>query len=342
MAIVKGYCTNCNKNDEVRRIFDVNPDVRFCYCPHCGKKYRPRFAIANYQKVITKYVRKATFYLKNAGEPQLAYALYAYVLELEPTNLDAKIGRLLSLAYLSTVRRERFTEVLELLELTPELFRTHAFKDRYLIFLLALERCTVNYLIHLKKALTLKNCFFDTECIKLYYNHIKAMISLKRFIASEFSLLDAEDRAKEVNESIKEFEKEYKVTTITCDGQEHYFANFGRSGDPLITNGRYNSAYKLDKYRLSTLDARNKKLRLIKENIFTLRYHHMFKVFSTSFVYMALFGVVAIASFITYFSVRQYQNSIVFLVLGILASVGILTFLALRLIFGQMLKKPRI
>ena len=42
MAIKKGYCTNCNKHDESRRIFDVNSEARVCYCPHCGKKYRPK------------------------------------------------------------------------------------------------------------------------------------------------------------------------------------------------------------------------------------------------------------------------------------------------------------
>ena len=103
MALKKGYCISCNKNDETRRIFDVNPSVSYCHCPHCGKRYRPKVAIALYQKVIARYLRRAFFFLRNVGNPKRAYGIFAYVLELEPSNKAARMGRVLSLAYLSTI-----------------------------------------------------------------------------------------------------------------------------------------------------------------------------------------------------------------------------------------------
>ena len=81
MAMKKGFClsTVCNKREEVRRIFDVNSEAQFCYCPYCGKKYRPKVAIFNYEKRITRYDKKAKFFLKNVGQPLYAYNLFAYV-----------------------------------------------------------------------------------------------------------------------------------------------------------------------------------------------------------------------------------------------------------------------
>ena len=96
MAMKKGFClsTVCNKREEVRRIFDVNSETQFCYCPYCGKKYRPKVAIFNYEKRITRYDKKAKFFLKNVGQPLYAYNLFAYVLELEPTVNVLEFGAL--------------------------------------------------------------------------------------------------------------------------------------------------------------------------------------------------------------------------------------------------------
>ncbi len=89
----KGFCTGtgCNNREEVRRIFEVNSEAQFCYCPYCGKKYRPKVAIFNYEKRITRYNKKAKFFLLNVGQPLYAYNLFAYVLELEPENKTAKL-----------------------------------------------------------------------------------------------------------------------------------------------------------------------------------------------------------------------------------------------------------
>lgn len=342
MAMKRGYCTNCNKNEETRRIFELNPDVKFCFCPHCGKKYKPRVAMANYKRVIQKYNLRATYLLKNAGEYVDAYHLFAYVLELESYNKYAKLGRLLSLAYLSTVRRNRFIEVNEMLNMEKEEFRGTKYKQEYTIFLLALNKCTVDYLTSVKNKLTLHSYFFDIDCAKLYYKHLRDAIILKRVIAAEFSNIDEESYATKVTNSIKDFEKEYNNTIITADGQDHYFANFAKSGEPLITNGRRKIKTKLDKYRLSTLNKEDKKLRIISDNVFNLKYRHMHRLVGKSIVLIVLLTIIAGGFLGGYFPLMKNSASLALLVFAIIFAVGALTLLTLRLLFISLLKKPHI
>ena len=138
--------------------------------------------LENYKKTIDKYNRKAYFYLRHAGEYRLGYDLFAYVLELEPTNRTAKLGRLLSLANLSTTRRNRFTEVRELMDIERPLFHDKTFTREYTAYLISLNSCIDVYCMLLRKNLTIKDYFYDVACIKLYYRHIADAILLKRMI----------------------------------------------------------------------------------------------------------------------------------------------------------------
>lgn len=340
----KGYCTNCNKDNEGRRIFDVNSDVRFCYCPHCGKKYRPRVAIANYNRVIHKYLHRAHFFLCNAGEVQYAYNLYAYVLELEPTNKTAKIGRLLSLAFLSTVRRNRFTEVKQLLEIEKDQFHEKVFAhEEYNEFLIHLENCTETYLNNVKKALTLKGYFYDVECIKLYFKHIKDVIDLRRLIVSELMVIGVSANLSIISYETKDLEKEYNLTCFTVDGQDHSLAHFAKNGDPIIVNGVKQVETNLHRYRMSTLDENNKKkLNVIPERVFPIIYARLFRTYEMSLGLAIANVAIAITLFIFYIALRGRACEPYILALAIIFAVIGLSFLTMRILFGITLKKQRL
>ena len=277
MANKKGYCIKCNKNDEVRRIFDVNSDTRYCHCPHCGKRYRPKVAIHNYQRVISHYLKRANFYLRNVGEVKNAYFLFAYVMDLEPENKSAKLGRLLSLAYLSTLRRNRFIEVEEMLRIEKEAFHGVTFKKQYSDFLISLNFCIDTYMEGVKKALTLKTYYFDVDCIKLLFKHNKDALSLKRLINDELSICEEEKLSSQVAKTFKKYEGLYNQTLITADGFEHHFASFTNKGEPLLTSGNVKRGdVDLSRYRLSTLDSTNKKLKHISDKVYTVKYLRMY------------------------------------------------------------------
>ena len=337
----KGYCTNCNKHDESRRIFDVNSEMRFCYCPHCGKKYRPRIAIFNYERTINKYLRKAYFYLKNAGETLLAYNLFAYVLELEPTNRTAKFGRLLSLCYLSTLRRNRFKEVRELLSIEKEVFHMRNDLDEYAAFLISLNHCIDDYVVRMKRKLTFRDYFYDVDCSRLYFYHLVDAIELKRLIAEELSIIDVEKQSARVHDSIKELETNFQLSFFTVDGQEHRLMNFAKSGEPLIVNGkRKEDATRFERYRMCTLDPNNKKLRLLSEPVFSQTNLHMFKFFRVSVGFFIGLLAAAIALFVFYFIYMHKEFATLLLALALTFGALAAAFIALRLIFSFRLKKP--
>ena len=341
MAMKKGYCTNCNRDDEVRRIFDVNSDARWCYCPHCGKKYKPSVVIENYKKTIDKYNRKAYFYLRHAGEYRLGYDLFAYVLELEPTNRTAKLGRLLSLANLSTTRRNRFTEVRELMDIERPLFHDKTFTREYTAYLISLNSCIDVYCMLLRKNLTIKDYFYDVACIKLYYRHIADAILLKRMIVEECSTIGEEKLSAKVSDSIKDLENTYNKVNFTADGQDHYLANFTKTGDPLITNGRRKIDTKLARYRLSTLDTKDKKLNIISENVFgkvRLRTYHAFK--SSLPVSIILF-ILFVGALITYLCLKNNPNTLPILISAIICGFFSISFIVLRVLCYMVLKRPK-
>lgn len=343
MSIKKGYCTKCNKHDETRRIFDVNTDAKICHCPHCGKTYKPKMAVQNYERALSKYLRRGYYFLKNVGNPQTAYATFAHVLELDPKNKTAKLGRLLSLAYISTLRRNRFLEVKELLLMDSEIFKAHGIRREYTAFLLGLHRCVADYMTRAKKKLTLKDYFYDVNCLKLYYHLIPDALEILRVTSNELSMIEEEKFASNVNDSIKLLENEYNLSFFTVDGQEQHLVNFTKTGEPLIVNGRKKEdTTKLQRYRMATLDTNNKKLRQIDDQIFTRVYHKMHKMMKAALALFIVSLVVGAAILVVYFIFIKNAAALIALIFAIIFGAVALGFLGIRLIFQYILRKPKI
>ena len=341
MALKKAYCYHCNKHDEQRRIFDVNAEAKYCYCPHCGKKYFTKVAMSNYDHRISHYNKRARFFLRNVVESSYSYSLYGYVLELEPENLTAKLGRLLSLAYMSTLRRDKFVEVKEMINISNDEFKLVKNRKKYHEFLDSLNACVDEYVARVKKSLTFHGYFYDTDCIKLYFTHLKRAIDLKRLIAAEFSDICLNTSYADVTKSIKIIEKYYDEVCFTVDGRDHYFANFTKTGDILITDGMQNKDTKLSKYRMATLDPKNKKLIVLKERVFPGMGIKMFNLFEKCFVFAGLLLSLAVVALIFYLIFRALSFSPILLSIFIVFTVFGLSFIGLRLILGFILKKPR-
>ena len=343
MSMKKGYCTACKTSDESRRIFDVNSDVKYCYCPRCMKRYRPKVAIHNYDRTIHHYLRRASFFLKNAGEPKYAYNLYAYVLELEPTNKKAKLGRMLSLAFLSTLRRNRFREVKEMLMIEKDLFESQYIRKDYSSFLILLDTCINKYLYRSKKKLTIKGYFYDGECFKLHLSNLNSAIELKRLIVSELSGINEEKHAAFVSDFIKKLEAEYNKSVLTVNGEELHLANFTKDKQPLITSSMSKKSVdeKVKRYRPGTLDPNNKKLRYLKDGVFSKNRHYVYTAFKYSLSLLIITGIVAISSLVVFFILHSYWFRVFFMVAFIVFIVMTGALIALRFIFQMILKKPR-
>ena len=341
MAMKKGYCINCNKHDEQRRIFDVNSEARWCYCPRCGKKYPPKVAIANYERMINHYLRRAKFFLKNVVESTYSYSLYGYILELEPENSNAKLGRLLSLAFMSTLRRNRFLEVKELLDMSKDEFHLVRNRKEYCSFLKSLDKCLNEYIERVRKILSTHSYFYDTDCLKLYYQHVRDTIMLKRTIVAEFSEIQQKDQFEKVSESIKELESKYKEVFYTVDGVDHYFANFTKKGDVLITDGQKKIDVKLTKRKMYSLDAKNKKTKVFKERVFPGMGITLFNIFEKCFIIAGTLLALSVIALVFYLIFIKLSFSPILLSIFIVFSVFGVGFIALRLLIGIILKRPR-
>ena len=344
MAMKRGFCTGtgCNNREEVRRIFEVNSEAQFCYCPYCGKKYRPKVAIFNYEKRITKYNKKAKFFLMNVGEPLYAYNLFAYVLELESWNRTAKLGRLLSLAYLSTLRRNRFNEVRVLLELArDDVKETKTMANKYSNFLDNLNECASEYIDRVRKKLTFRNYFYNGDCLKLFFVNLRDTITLKRFLAGEYSANGDKREAQKTFDEIKKLELAYNEVIYTVDGIDHSFTNFTKAGDPLISQGRKRIDTKLSKFRMSTLDKNDKKLIYIKDTVFSTTFIRIYHLYDKAYVFSIINGAIGIGCMAAWLSLLKMKIAPLFLALFIFFTVLGLSFIALRIIFGYILKKPR-
>ena len=342
MALKKGYCTNCNKNDETRRIFDVNPSASYCHCPHCGKKYRPKVAINNYNRVLARYLKRAFFFLRNVGDARRAYGIFAYILELEPSNSAARMGRLLSLSYLSSLRRNRFKEAKELLLMDVEQFREERIRKEYAAFLLELSKCTDEYIFRVEKKLTFRDYFYDVDCLKLYYKNMEDVIDIKRIIVNELSLIDEEKMVEIVSNSIKNLEDIFKTSVFTADGKEQKLVNFGKSGEPLIVNGyQRRDTTKILRYRMSTLDPNNKKATLIKDVVFSRTYIKMFNAMQASVALIIASTLIALVALIIYLVFIKNVHILVALIIAIAFGVIGVSLVIMRLIFSSILTKKR-
>lgn len=58
-TLKKAYCTHCKTENELNRIFEVNPDAEICYCPFCMTELKPKEAIDDYNYFISQKVLKA-------------------------------------------------------------------------------------------------------------------------------------------------------------------------------------------------------------------------------------------------------------------------------------------
>ena len=338
----KGYCTACKTHDEARRIFEVNSETKYCYCPRCLKKYRPRVAIHNYERTIKHYIHRANYFLKNTGEAKLAYNLFAYTLELEPSNRSAKLGRMLSLAYISTLRRNRFLEIKEMLMIEKDLFQSQYIRKEYIAFLINLDLCINKYINRSKKRITIKKYFYDAECFKLYLKNINDAIELKRLIINELSNVEEEKWASQTAESIKILEAEYNKPVVAVNGDELHLVNFTKEKEPLIATGPKKKKVdeKVKKYRMASLTP-DKKLRYIDDIVFSKVPHRIFVMMNISPLVAAASGTIGIALLVLFFVFINNWFAPFLIVNAILFIIVALVFVGLRFIFQLVLKKPR-
>ena len=271
MASKRGLCPYCHTLRVDRRIFLVNPEASTCFCPTCMREMDPKLAIDGYKEYIDNQLEIADRTLFVTCDPVLAYQEYANIIELEPKEAHALLGRILCLIYMGKVRKSYLKEARTLLEATS--YEGVNIND-FAFFLKKINFALDEYDASLLKKLTFKTYFYDFECLRLYYSHFNDIILLKELILEivenikkKYSSQQNEVLNNLMKHNLEEKKRILKQEVYTADGVSYKFNKVSYGKVELIKTNHDIETH-LSRYRLATLNENDKKNRYIKDEIF--------------------------------------------------------------------------
>lgn len=274
MALRKGFCTRC-KGEDKKRIFSVNKDATTCFCPNCMAELKPKVAIENYKDLLSSYLKKGSESLFETTEYFLAYRTFAHIIEINRTIKTAYYGRILSLLYLSTLRKSYINSACSLHKKEAEnMFHFQETVHDYFHFLNLLLNALDAYETRMKKRITSNNLFIDADCVILYLTRIEEIRNYKLFIASEAQLLIDNDKEKfkeivdRVSHSLKRFDDILKETYPITNGNNYAFLKYCENNVPLITLSPEKHKIKSFRFRTISLYSERKGHFLINDRVY--------------------------------------------------------------------------
>ena len=277
MALKRGFCTHC-QGDEKLRIFNVNKGAEVCYCPHCTHPMQPKEAIESYRHMIAHHLKRASMYLFESTEYLLAYQEFAHIIDIDDSIRAAYYGRLLSLVHLSTLRTSKINFAFMMHRQEMRIFHSADICVEYYHFLVLLLDALDTYETKMKKRLTNRGVFYDTDCVVLYLKRLDEIRSYKDFIVSEAEYFidikanNNDDSFKEVVKRVEENHKEYdeifKSSFVTGNGFTYKFVTFGNDNIPTIAIDSKTPAQKPRLKKQISLVPKDNKKSPIRDDIF--------------------------------------------------------------------------
>jgi len=277
MKKLKAYCTYCPKDvGEKERIFEYNKDTNFLVCPNCGKQLNPIEAHHAYLSFIRKQIHKADNLLDFYGRYSKAYQQYAYVISIEDESIQARLGRILSLAYLSTLRKAYFLDCLTLFNTEKESY-TYNQQDllSFLYFAKNMNYMAKLYSTQIKKRLTTYRYFYDEECVKLYFRRLYELKTLLNGILNELVAIKEEitnhDTLNKLfttyNNGIVKFSRLLTADANVLDGSVYNFEKVDDHNNVVIKLKKKYQLNHMFNYRHLHLYSENNH-HLIKDDVF--------------------------------------------------------------------------
>ncbi len=348
MATKNGLCTHCQFNRIENHVFPVNPEASVAYCPFCMQPLDPKEAIGLYQSIINGMIEKADNTLFVACDPVVAYQEYADVLDIEPNNSKALLGRILCLIYTSRVRQAYLTECDELLDQI-----THKGQEEvatYTMFLKKINFALDEYDLALLNKLTHRKYFYDEECIKLYLKRLSDIIKFKKEILANLNQIK-KDYVTQNNEilinlvahSISEKEGQLKTVKYTVRGLGYKYQKI--AGDKVYLDGvdEVVNTKVAKKYSTFSLDTKRKS-RLIEDRVFK-DYTPVIKAKKIS-IYFSIFLLLAAIGCggAAYYFYSQTNLLLFFILIGVGAAalIGSIVLLVLHFVWNGILKKRKL
>lgn len=313
-SLKKAYCPHHKTENELDRIFFVNPDAEVCYCPICMYELKPKEAIENYLYFISSKINKAERLLYRETRFYEAYCAFGRIIEIDPDSYRARFGRILSLVYMSKLRKTHFGDAALLLEgETEEYFSKIKDQSSYFKFLNRINAALDEYNNRLYKKITIKDRFYNGDFVELYFERINEIIQLKNLVVGGLQRCAGkmeEERVykflTQVETSVSNLNQQLKDTVATTDGTRYrvekvvadkhiYIAQLDEKLAPQ-THHR--------KYKLNEAD---KKGKLLKDKIYPDN-SHLTLLTNIALPLLIIFGM--IASFAIAFSFITKEDTV--------------------------------
>lgn len=341
----KGYCLFCKNIDEYERVFEVDNNDEFSYCPRCGKKIKTIDAIKIFKLKVRALLKKANYHIRITNKFDRAYEIFGEVLLLDGENCLALCGQIESLMLLSTLRNPRFDDCKLMIDINAKnQFRKVKNHAVYFDYLIKYERICRIYLKGIKTLLTHKNFFFDDRCVKLYIDRCLEIKRFYNFIIEELNYLKSkgfnfgsfEQFLIKCDDNFKKLDDVILGTFTTVDGLT-YHIKIKKDGYDLLDDG-IKIDTKLGKYKVFFLDSTDKKQNIIKDRVFRLNrhYHYIYKV---SFIFSIICASISILNipFIFIFADLKF----IFIILSTIFALLFFGCIATKYIVRFLLKKRR-
>ena len=347
MALKKGYCSKCTTKNELNRIFWVNSEAEHCFCPRCMAKLDPKTAIADYEMFIANKLLEAQRMLYQATDFYGAYCKFAEVLDVEEDSDQARLGRIISLIYMSKLRKSKFKETTILLK-SEAAAHFHKMKDLD-IYAKTLRKCfraIDEYDTLFRKRLMVKKTFYSVDCLKLFIQRLSEIIDLKNLLIEELIFVNEkiedekiQNAIDEYKESVKLSQKELKQKYPTVDGTKYGLAKINDNGEIILGYGDTKTK-PITHYRHHTLSDKDDKGTLIKDDVYPNNMG-ISRGIKVTIPVLIILLVLAIGLLVPYFILRKESYAIYFLIGSAVLLAGFIAIFVLRLIWRHKLKKRR-
>lgn len=277
MSLKKAICTKCHIKNERNYAFEVNAEADVCYCPHCMAQLKPEDAIKAYDSFIQKKLSNAykNLYVRTLFED--AYRDFAHIIEIDPNVLEARFGRILSLLYLSKLRRSRFADAAILLKEESNLyFKKKSVADDYARFLKKCVRAINEYSANFKKRICVKTYYYDEDCVKLMFAKEQELIDFEKFILNEARYLKEKFEVTHLDELFENLsseivEAELNLKTKACDihGCKYSFENINQYHQVVFSRSEPKAPAKIVKVKERHLYEPEKKRDTISDSVYS-------------------------------------------------------------------------
>ena len=344
-SLKKAYCPHCKTENELDRIFLVSPDAEVCYCPNCLREYHPKDVIDNYNYFIVTKITRAERLLYRDTKFYDAYCAFADIIEIDSSICKARFGRILSLIYMSKLRKTNFANATLLLDNeADQYFRKMKDQTSYVKFLSRANTALEEYEKRLHKKSTIRDRFYNEDCVALYYQRLYEIIQMKKLLLEESqkSWAKSNDNRTEhlirvIEESVNILELKFSSVFTTAEGV-NYKVSKVTSPTQIVVTALEKKSNPINHYVIYKLDDNEKRGKLLNDKVYPDNVH-IIALIKAALPLMISFYAVFVAPFIMTFFVKNHQHDLILYIVAACSLVIAITWMVLFIVWKSQLSK---